>query len=194
MRIAFVLLSLLFASAAAAAFDASEIPKDGVAYRLSFCARAFPDSALGVPPHAFLALNTVDSTQKRVFHAVGTVKGIQPRALLGHAAMLTPVPVALSTPDYSALMQNCLVVPVSRAEYQAAERLVNGQVGQMALTIPKTDIYGVYGLAPEDCSALFVKVLKSLSKKGLLVPNQFPSEPPIGYLRRLIDQNLRPAA
>jgi|RhiMethySRZTD1v2_1073278.scaffolds.fasta_scaffold1616184_1 hypothetical protein len=194
MRIAFLLLSLLFAAAAPAAFDASEVPKDGVAYRLSFCARAFPDSALGIPPHAFLALNTVDPAQKRVFHAVGTVRGVQPRALLGHAAMLTPVPAALSTPDYGALMQNCLVVPVSRAEYQVAERLVVGQVEQMALTIPKADIYGVYGLAPEDCSALFVKVLKSLSKKGLLVPKQFPSEPPIGYLRRLIDQNLRPAA
>jgi len=36
MRIAFVLLSFLFAAAAAAAFDTSEIPKDGVAYRLSF--------------------------------------------------------------------------------------------------------------------------------------------------------------
>ena len=194
MRIVFFLLCLPLAAAAAAGFDPREIPTDGIAYRVSFCARAFPDSALGVPPHAFLALNTVDPAQKRVFHAVGTVKGVQPRALLGSSAMLTPVPVTLNSSDYSALMQNCLVVPVSRAEYQAAERLVNAQVGQMALTIPKTDIYGVYGLTPEDCSGLFVKVLKSLPKKGLVVPPQFPSEPPIGYLRRLVDQNLRKPA
>lgn len=191
MRIVFVLLSLPFTAATFAAFDLNEIPKDGVAYRVSFCARAFPDSALGIPPHAFLALNSVDSTQKRVFHAFGTVKGVQPRALLGQAAMLAPVPDVLSAPDYAALMQNCLVVPVSRAEYQTVERLVTTQVGQMALTIPKTDIYGVYGLAPEDCSALFVKAVKLLPKKGLLVPKQFPSEPTIGYLRRFVDQNIR---
>jgi hypothetical protein len=192
MRIAYTVLSLLFtASAAGAAFDPNEIPKDAMAYRVSFCARPFPDSALGIPPHAFLALNTVDPAQKRVFHAVGTVKGVQPRALLGHAAMLNPVPVALSTPDYAALMQNCLIVPLTRAEYQAAERIASAQVAQMSLTIPKLDVYGVYGLTPEDCADLFVKVLKSLSKKSLIVPNPFPSEPSIGYLRRLIDQNLR---
>jgi hypothetical protein len=194
MRVTFVLLSLLFTATTFAAFDPNEIPKEGVAYRVSFCARAFPDSGLGIPPHAFLALNTVDSTQKRVFHAIGTVKGTQPRALLGQAAMLSPVPEVLSAPNYAGLMQNCLVIPVSRAEYQTVEKLVNTQVGQMALTIPKTDIYGIYGLAPEDCSALFVKVVKLLPNKGLLVPKQFPSEPPIGYMRRLIDQNIRKPA
>jgi hypothetical protein len=192
MRIAYTVLALLFAASAAnAAFDPNEIPKDAMAYRVSFCARPFPDSALGIPPHAFLALNTVDPQQKRVFHAVGTVKGVQPRALLGHTAVLNPVPVAISTPDYAALMQKCLIVPLTRAEYQAAERIVSTQVAQMSLTIPKLDVYGVYGLTPEDCAELFVKVLKSLSKKSLIVPNPFPSEPSLGYLRRLIDQNLR---
>jgi hypothetical protein len=192
MRIAYLLLSLLIsASAWAAPFDPNEIPKDQVAYRLSFCARPFPDSNLGVPPHAFIALNTVDPAQKRVFHAFGTVKGTQPRALIGHAAILNPVPATLTTAEYSSLMQNCLVVPVSKNEYQAAEKMVYSQVSAMALTVPKTDIYGVYGLAPDGCAAMFVKVMKSLPKKGMMVPEQFGSEPPIGYLRRLIDQNLR---
>jgi hypothetical protein len=192
MRIAYLLLSLLIsASAWAAPFDPNEIPKDQVAYRLSFCARPFPDSNLGVPPHAFIALNTVDPAQKRVFHAFGTVKGTQPRALIGHAAILNPVPATLTTAEYSSLMQNCLVVPVSKNEYQAAERMVYSQVSAMALTVPKSDIYGVYGLAPDGCAAMFVKVMKALPKKGVLVPEQFGSEPPIAYLRRLIDQNLR---
>ena len=60
-RVACALLCLLLLrSLADAAVDPNEIPKDAVAYRLSFCARPFPDSALGIPPHAFLALNTVD--------------------------------------------------------------------------------------------------------------------------------------
>jgi hypothetical protein len=195
MRIAYALLSLLvFASTADAAVDPKEIPKDAVAHRLSFCARPFPDSGLGVPAHAFLALNTVDPAQKRVFHAFGTVKGVQPRGLLGHASMVGPVPTELNTADYSALMQNCLLIPVTRAEYQAAERVVMSQVNAMALTIPKVDIYGVYGLAADDCAALFVKVLKMLPRKTVLVPDQFPSEPPLAYARRLIDQNLRRSA
>src|SRR5690242_18703398 len=108
MQKTYLLMLFLFAGpAAGAAFDATEIPKDAIAYRLSFCARPFPDSALGIPPHAFVALNTVDPAQKRVFHAVGTVKGVQPRALLGHAALLSPVPETLSTPAYASLMQNC---------------------------------------------------------------------------------------
>lgn len=192
MRIAYLLFCLLLAAPAfAAAVDPREVPKDQVAYRLSFCARPFPDSGLGIPTHAFLALNTVDPAEKRVFHAFGTVKGVQPRGLLGHGVLLSPVPAALSTADYVSLMQNCLVVPVSRVEYLAAERVVTGQANAMALSVPKADVYGVYGLAPEDCAALFVRVLKSLPKKGVIVPPQFASEPPIGYLRRLIDQNLR---
>jgi hypothetical protein len=192
MRLAYVLISLLLAAASTqAAFDPNEIPKDGVAYRLSFCARPFPDSALGIPPHAFVALNTVDPAQKRVFHAFGTVKGIQPRALLGHGAMLSPVPETLTTPAYASLMHNCLVVPVTKAEYQAAERMAGAQVQRMTLTVPKADVYGVYGLAQDDCADLVVKLVKSLPKKGLIVPNPFTSEPAIGYLRRLIDQNLR---
>jgi hypothetical protein len=192
MQKTYLLMLILFAGpAAGAAFDATEIPKDAIAYRLSFCARPFPDSALGIPPHAFVALNSVDPAQKRVFHAVGTVKGVQPRALLGHAALLSPVPETLSTPAYASLMQNCLIVPLTKPEYQSAERYVAAQLAQMALTVPKADVYGIYGLAPDNCSELFVKMLKSLPKKGLIVPNPFPSEPAIGYLRRLIDQNLR---
>jgi hypothetical protein len=192
MRIAYTLIVLLLTAVnAAAAVDPNEIPKDQVAYRLSFCARPFPDSALGIPPHAFVALNTVDPAQKRVFHAFGTVKGIQPHALLGHGALLSPVPETLSTPAYVSLMQNCLVVPVTKAEYQSAERLVSTQIQRMALTVPKVDVYGVYGLAQDDCADLVVKLMKALPKKGLVVPKQFGSEPAIAYLRRLIDQNVR---
>ncbi len=148
-----------------------EIPKDAVAYRLSFCARPFPDSALGVPPHAFLALNTVDPSQKRVFHAIGAVKGAPPHALVGQAKMLTPVPPTLSTADYTALMQTCLVVPLSRTEYQNAERLILAQLNAVSLTIPKSDVYGIYGLTPEDCEALFVKVLQTLPKNTCSSPS-----------------------
>src|SRR5262245_21343094 len=108
MRIAYALMLLVIASARAAPVDPKEVPKDAVAYRVSVCARPFPDSGLGIPAHAFLALNTVDPAQKRVFHAIGAVKGTQPRALVGHASMLTPVPDALSTNDYASLIQNCL--------------------------------------------------------------------------------------
>lgn len=192
MRLALLLWSLLVLSGtAAAAFDPNEIPKDGPSYRLSVCARSFPDSGLGVPAHALLILNTVDPAQKRVFHAVGTVKGVQPRALIGHAALLSPIPDALATKDYASLMQNCLVLTVTRAEYQAADRMVAGQLANMALTVPKADVYGIYGLAPDDCVAMIVKVLKSVQKKGLVVPNRPPAEPAIGFVRRLIDQNLQ---
>ena len=174
MRIACALLSLvLFVPVARAAFDPQEIPKDAVAYRLSFCARPFPDSALGVPPHAFLALSTVDPSQKRVFHAIGAVKGAHPHALVGHATTLTPVPATLSTADYAALMQTCLIVPLSGTEYQNAERLILVKLNAVSLTIPKSDVYGVYGLAPEDCEALFVKVLQTLPKKVPARPRAF---------------------
>ena len=196
MRIAYALLSLLIItlSGHAAQLDPNEIPKDAVAYRVSLCARPFPDSALGIPAHAFLALNTVDPAQKRVFHAIGAVKGTQPRALVGQAAMLTPVPEALSTSDYASLMQNCLLLPVTRAEYQAAEHIALRQLNQMALSVPKTDVYGIYGLTPDDSAALIVKVLRGLPSRGVLVPERSPSEPGFAYVRRLIDQNLRRSA
>lgn len=196
IRFAYAVLSLMIvtSTARAAAVDPKEIPKDAVAYRLSFCARPFPDSGLGIPPHAFVVFNTVDPAQKRVFHAIGAVKGTQPHALVGHGSMLSPVPDALSTNDYASLMQNCLLLPVSRAEYQAAERVALGQLNQMSLSVPKTDVYGIYGLTQDDSAALVVKVLHSLPKKRVLVPDRFPSEPGLAYVRRLIDQNLRRAA
>ena len=195
MRFVYALSLLIIASVArAAAVDPKEIPKDAVAYRVSFCARPFPDSGLGIPPHAFVVFNTVDPAQKRVFHAIGSVKGAQPHALVGHGAMLSPVPDALNTNDYASLMQNCLLVPVSRPEYQATERLALAQLSQMSLSVPKTDVYGIYGLTPDDSAALILKVLRNLPKKGVLVPDRFPSEPALAYVRRLIDQNLRRSA
>ena len=108
--------------------------------------------------------------------------------------MLTPVPAALSTKDYVGLMQNCLVIPVNHAEYQNAERLSLAQLKAMALTVPKSEVYGVYGLTPDDCAVLMVTVLQTLPKKGVLVPERFASEPALAYMRRLIDQNLRRSA
>jgi hypothetical protein len=196
MRIGYILLSLLVATSAAngQTMDPNEIPKDAVAYRLSICARPSQDSGLGIPAHAFIALNTVDPAQKRVFHAIGAVKGAQPHALLGHGVMLSPVPDALTTKDYASLMQNCLLLPVSRAEYQTAERLATGQLNQMALSIPKADVYAIYGLTPDDAAALVVKLLQSLPKKRVLISERFTSEPGLAYVRRLIDQNLRRGA
>jgi hypothetical protein len=196
MRIGYIPLSLLVVTSAASAWamDPNEIPKDEVAYRLSVCARPSQDSGLGIPAHAFIALNTVDPAQKRVFHVIGAVKGAQPHALVGHGVMLSPIPDVLTTKDYASLMQNCLLLPVSRAGYQNAERLVTGQLNQMALSIPKGDVYAIYGLTPDDSAALIVKILQSLPKKSVLISERFNSEPGLAYVRRLIDQNLRRGA
>lgn len=194
MRACHVLMLLLLdiaLPAHAEVADPLEIPRDGTVYRLGFCARPSPDSAAGVPAHAFVALASVQPSEKRTYQAVGAVAGSQPHGLIGFSAVLNPMPSPLKSLDFGLLISHCLVVEVKRQEFMAARQATEAKLVALSTVVPKADVWGAYGLSAEEVVGLFVQILSPLRVKGLLVPQRVERELPFAYLRRLIDQNLR---
>ena len=156
---------------------------------LSFCARPSPDSGLAIPSHAFVSWSQVPAAGKRGYKAVGTVSGLQPKALVGFSRSITPVPMELTQGDYVSLVERCLNLLVSKTDYQRALKLGQSSLAQIASTIPSQSVSAVYSLPPEDCLTMFVEVMKLFGNKGIALPPRRPSEMPLAYMRRLVEQN-----
>jgi hypothetical protein len=162
----------------------------GEEHVVAFCGRPSPDSAAAVPAHAFLAFSHKTGAGDREYLAVGTVSGVQPKALLGFSTAIAPVPARLSEPNYAALQQRCLSLLVDRADYQRSMRLARRSLEAMASSAPAQPVAVAYGLPAEECVKLFVNVANGFAERGVKVPERRDAELPLSYLRRLIDQNV----
>jgi len=158
-------------------------------YSLNFCARPFPDSGLSIPPHAYIAWSQLFPTGKRSYKAVGTVTGVQPRALLGFATSVNPVPPEISQPIYTSLSERCLTLIVSKADYQRTMRLGQASLAQIDSAMPTQPVSAVYSLPPDECVNMFSAVMKSFADRGIGLPKRGGNEPPLAYLRRLVEIN-----
>jgi hypothetical protein len=161
----------------------------GDEHAVVLCARPSPDSAAAVPAHAFVAFSYKTGAGDREYLAVGTVSGVQPKALLGFSTVFSPIPARLSEPDYAALKQRCLSLLVDRADFQRSVRLARRSLEAMASAVPAQPVAVAYQLPAEECVKLFVSVAGAFGERGVKVPERREGELPLSYLRRLIDQN-----
>jgi hypothetical protein len=143
-----------------------------------------------VPSHAFVALSIAQSSEKRTYQAIGAVTGLQPHGLIGYTAVINPTPSPFKSSDFGLLIGHCLVFEVRRQEFIAARQASEAKLGAMSISVPNADVWGAYGLAPEQVVKLFVQILSSLRDKNILVPQRAVQELPFAYARRLIDQSL----
>ena len=158
-------------------------------YSLSFCARPFPDSALSVPPHAFVAFSHLSATGKRFVRAIGTATLASSNTLLAFSTKISPIPAELEEQAQAMLTERCLTLMVNRAEYQHIMRLAETSSTGEASATSVQPISANYGLSAEGCVELFVRVITPFRDRTVALTPRGHSEPPLAYLRRVIDQN-----
>lgn len=164
-------------------------PAGDETYSVNFCARPSPDSVLGVPPHAFVGLGQRTAPGQRGFVAVGTVPGIQPKALVGFSKLIEPVPTTLDDEGYASVLQNCFSVIAGHSEFEHARRLAQAALARMSTAAPAGQVGVAYGLPAEESAKLFARVARLFTGRGMKLPPRRESEPPLAYMRRVIDQN-----
>jgi hypothetical protein len=158
-------------------------------YSLSFCARPFPDSALAVPPHAFVAFSHASATGKRFVQAIGTATLAPSNTLLGFSTKISPIPAELEEQAQAMLTERCLTLMLNRAEYQHIMHLAGISSTAKASETSVQPVSANYGLSAEGCVELFVRVITPFRNRNVALTPRSDSEPPLAYLRRVIDQN-----
>ena len=87
------------------------------------------------------------------------------------------------------LMERCLILMLDRTEYQHIMRLAVPSPAAKASTSSVEPVSANYGLSAEGCVELFVRVITPFRNRSVALTPRGESEPPLAYLRRVIDQN-----
>jgi hypothetical protein len=163
---------------------------DGNLRSLSFCARTSPDTATGIPGHAFVGFGVVSQNGERLYSAVGHTTFDPAGALLSYSKLFSPAAGALVEEKYTSVQENCLVVLVNKAAYDQAYDMtkdyLSGQAPSFSGNI-KTLL--AYRLGAEDCVTFVTRTLKTLEPLGIKVPVRKSTELPLVYIRRVIESN-----
>jgi len=182
------LLFLLAASAQAHTFDFRTRADPAVRYTLAICARPSPDSAGGIPAHAFLVWREAGEHGERVTKAVGYAanEGLK-------VVMVAPNPEATSSPLPQGTSvfaeRRCLELLVDKREFAAAGNLAEPFFKRVGSAETEPASVTVQGLGQEEASKFITEVAVRFSTRGLYVPARRPGELPLAYVRRLIDAN-----
>jgi hypothetical protein len=187
-----VLSLLLFwpvVSAQAHTFDFRTRPDPDVRYTLAICARPSPDSAGGIPAHAFLVWREAGEHGERVTKAVGYAANEGLKAVMASVASSMTNSSQLTQGTSIPAVRLCLELLVDKREFAAAENLTRPffkHVGSLE-TEPTSAV--VRSLGQEEASGLIAEIAVRFSNRGLYVPARRPGELPLAYVRRLIDAN-----
>jgi len=182
------LLFLVAASAQAHTFDFRKRADADARYSIAICARPSPDSAGGIPAHAFLVWREAGEHGERVTKAVGYAanEGLK-------VVMVAPNPETTSSPlpqGTSVFAERlCLELLVDKREFAAAGNLAEPFFKRVGSAETEPASAAVQGLGQEEASKFITEVAVRFSTRGLYVPARRPGELPLAYVRRLIDAN-----
>ena len=178
----------LATSAGAHHFDFRTQSDADARYSIAICARPSPDSASGVPPHAYVVWREANDQGERVSRAVGYAPNEGLKALIGPS---TSVGTGVGQPSRGAApgVRPCLELLVNKREFAAAESIARATVKRDSATQTGPEAITVYNLAQEDASGIIAEIATRFSNRGLYVPGRRAGELPLAYVRRLIDAN-----
>jgi hypothetical protein len=182
------LLFLLAASAQAHTFDFRTRPDADARYSIAICARPSPDSAGGIPAHAFLVWREMDEHREHVTKAVGYAANEGLKVVMASpnsGTSSSPLPQGTSV----FAVRLCLELLVDKREFAAAGNLAQPFFKRVGSAETEPASVTVHGLGQEEASKFIAEVAVRFSARGLYVPARRPGELPLAYVRRLIDVN-----
>ena len=169
----------------------NQTDSDGGEREISICARPSPDTALNLPGHMFVGYSLRMPGRPRAYVALGHTTYAPPAdALLSYLRVFPAVAGSISDERYTATLERCLVMKVSKADFETAYALATARVGTLTpnpANWPPTTLS--YRLGAQDCMQYAIEVAEGFKSKGLRVPQRGATELPMPYLRRLIEAN-----
>jgi hypothetical protein len=191
LRLVLPTLLVLTVPVQANTLDFRKQPDQDGRYSVAICARPSPDSARGVPAHAFVVWRQAshDHDVERVSRAAGYVPNGELRSFIGSSTSLGSNASQLSQEAYGFTEGPCLELLVSKREFEATGNLAPASFKRMASAKPETEAGKVYSLEQEDASGFIAEIAVRFSNRGLYVPKRRLGEPPLAFVRRLIDAN-----
>lgn len=155
-------------------------------YAISLCARPSP-GALSLPGHAFVAYSFRPTGGERKFLALGFTTDSSVKGVLSFSKVLSTPPGYLGEEKYTSVKEECLVLLVNEADFNATYTLARPFYNVPALSA--LTYSGVYSLTTNDCVTFMTNTAKQFSPRGIKVPPRQPADLPLPYLRKLIDAN-----
>ncbi len=189
LRCALAPLLLLAMPVQANTLDFRKQPDLDGRYSVAICARPSPDSASGVPAHAFVVWRQASNDVERVSRAAGYVPNGELRSFIGSSTSLGSNASQLFQEAYGFAVKPCLELLVSKREFEATRNLAPASFKRVASVKAETEAGKVYSLEQEDASELIAEIAVRFSNRGLYVPKRRSGEPPLAFVRRLIDAN-----
>jgi len=188
-RVLSLLLFLLAAAAQAHTFDFRTRADADARYSIAICARPSPDSAGGIPAHAFLVWRETGEHGEHVTKAVGYAANERLKAVMASAASSAINSSQLTQGTSVPAVRSCLELLVDKREFAAAGNLAEPFFKRVGSAETEPASATVQGLGQEEASKFITEVAVRFSTRGLYVPARRPGELPLAYVRRLIDAN-----
>jgi hypothetical protein len=170
-------------------FDFRTQPDADARYSIAICARPSPDSASGIPPHAFAVWREVNDGGERVSMAVGYAPNDGLKALIGSSTNGSPVASQSSQGASAGGVRSCIELLVNKREFATAANVARAPFKRVGTAQAEAEPTAVYSVAQEDASTSIAEVATRFSNRGLYVPGRRAGELPLAYVRRLIDAN-----
>jgi len=183
-------LMLLAIPAGANHFDFRTQPDAGARYSIAICARPSPDSASGIPAHAFAVWREVNEGGERVSMALGYAPNDGLKALIGPSTSGAPVAGQPSQGPSAEAVRSCIELLVNKRDFTTAANVARAPFKRVGATQADAEPTTVYSVAQEDASTSIAEVATRFSNRGLYVPGRRAGELPLAYVRRLIDANV----
>jgi hypothetical protein len=187
----FALLLLVAVSVQAHTLDFRKQPDPDGRYSMAICARPSPDSVAGIPPHAFVVWRQVTNQVEHMSIAVGYAPNDALKPLIGSSTSLRSDENHSSQELYGrgSSVEPCLELVVNKREFDAAATQARAPLRRMGATHAESAAALVYSLGQEDASEFVTEMAARFSSRGLYVPRRRLGEPPLAFVRRLIDAN-----
>ena len=170
-------------------FDFRTQPDADVRYSIAICARPSPDSASGIPAHAFAVWREVNDGGERVSMALGYAPNDGLKALIAASSSGSPVASQSSQSASPGGARSCIELLVNKREFATAANVARAPFKRVVASQAETELTPVYSVAQEDAFTSIAEVATRFSARGLYVPHRRAGELPLAYVRRLIDAN-----
>jgi hypothetical protein len=158
-------------------------------YSVSLCARPSPDTLLSLPGHAFVAYSFLPagSGSARRFLAVGFTTDSAIKGTLSFSKVLAQPTGYLEEEHFTHVKEECLVLLVSKADFDRAIAKVTPYASVPAFKDLK--YVATYSLTQNDCVTFMSSVAEVFVPRGIKLPARTATEFPTTYLRRIILSN-----
>src|SRR5215475_12831311 len=131
-------------------FDFRTQPDAEARYSIAICARPSPDSASGIPPHAFVVWRQADDGRERVSMAVGYAPNDALKALIGSSTSGSPVGSETSEGASGGGVRSCIELLVNKREFATAANVARAPFKRVGGSQTEPEPTAVYSVAQED--------------------------------------------